>query len=215
MKDLSSRQREVLDFISEFLEENGYPPTVRDIQAGCGISSTSVVDYNLNALREKGFLRRRADVSRGIELIGGGARRSPGDVVSIPVLGTIAAGAPITLPSAEDAVALDAEDSVELPQAAVGDPSDLYALHVRGQSMIDALIDDGDLVIMKRTNRVENGAMAAVRLRLDNETTLKRFHPEGATVRLQPANSQMEPIRVSADDVEVLGRVLAVWRYLG
>jgi repressor LexA len=202
----------MLKFIGRFLDENGYPPTVRDIQNGCKISSTSVVDYNLNALREKGFLRRHADVSRGLELLN---RKQPDTaVVSIPLMGAIAAGAPISLPAADAPIPAEADEYVELPQSAIGDGDGLYALEVKGHSMIDALIDDGDLVVMKNVNQVADGEMAAVRLIRDEETTLKRFYSEGPTVRLQPANSTMDPIRVSAADVEVLGRVVAVWRYL-
>ncbi len=201
----------MLEFISGFLDDNGYPPTVRDIQHGCDISSTSVVDYNLNALREKGYLRRHADVSRGLEVVG--RSRSGDETVSIPLLGAIAAGAPISLPSADAPLPAEADEYVELPQSSIGTGENLYALEVKGQSMIDALIDDGDLVIMEHASRVENGEMAAVRLKQENETTLKRFFAEGPIVRLQPANSQMDPLRVSADDVEVLGKVVAVWRY--
>ena len=215
MKGISQRQQQILDFIGDFLDENGYPPTVRDIQHGCDISSTSVVDYNLNALRRKGHLRRHADVSRGLELLGPGRQRARVETVAVPVLGAIAAGAPITLPSADSPLAADAEDFIELPQSIIGTSDKLYALRVKGQSMIDALIDDGDLIVMEQTSRVENGGMAAVRLKLENETTLKRFYPEGATVRLQPANSLMAPMRVPADNVEVLSRLVAVWRYLG
>ncbi len=203
----------MLEFISEFLDEHGYPPTVRDIQHGCEISSTSVVDYNLNGLREKGYLRRHADVSRGLELIG---RKRPGvETVSVPLLGAIAAGAPISLPSSDAPLPVDADEYVELPQSIIGAGDNLYALQVKGQSMIDALIDDGDLVVMEHVNSVDNGEMAAVRLKQENETTLKRFYSEGPIVRLQPANSQMDPLRVSADNVEVLGKVVAVWRYFG
>ena len=203
----------MLEFISGFLDDNGYPPTVRDIQHGCDISSTSVVDYNLNALREKGYLRRHADVSRGLEVVG--RSRSGDETVSIPLLGAIAAGAPISLPSADAPLPAEADEYIELPQSSIGTGENLYALQVKGQSMIDALIDDGDLVIMEHASRVENGEMAAVRLKQENETTLKRFFVEGPIVRLQPANSQVDPLRVSADDVEVLGKVVAVWRYFG
>lgn len=213
MNELSIRQQQVLDFISAFLEEHGYPPTIRDIQRGCRISSTSVVDYNLNALRTKGYLRRHSDVSRGIELVG--RTRSVESTISVPLLGTIAAGSPIALPDAESAEALDAEDYLDLPMSLVGYDEGLYALRVKGQSMIDALIDDGDVVVMRQAERVANGQMAAVRIRSDNETTLKRFYLEGSRVRLQPANSTMAPIYASAADVEVMGRVVAVWRYLG
>ena len=212
MADLSERQVKMLEFISDFMDENGYPPTVRDIQNGCKISSTSVVDYNLNGLREKGFLRRHADVSRGLELLN---RKQPApETVAIPILGQIAAGSPISLPSADAPLPTEADEYVELPQSVIGNGNKLYALQVKGQSMIDALIDDGDLVVMESVSTVADGEMAAVRLKRDEETTLKRFYAEGPTVRLQPANSTMEPLRVSADDVEVIGKVVAVWRYL-
>lgn len=215
MKGLSSRQDQILDFIREFLDDNGYPPTIRDIQSGCDISSTSVVDYNLNALREKGYLTRRADVSRGLQLVGDTQRQPRIETIVVPLVGTIAAGEPITLPAADVPVEVDADDYVELPQSITGTAERLYALRVKGLSMIDALIDDGDLVVMEQTSQVETGALAAVRLKLENETTLKRFYPEGSTVRLQPANTQMDPIRVPADNVEVLSRLVAVWRFLG
>ena len=214
MADLSDRQRKILEFISNFMEENGYPPTVRDIQNGCTISSTSVVDYNLNALREKGFLRRHADVSRGLQLLNRKQPESESETVAVPILGLIAAGSPISLPSADAPLPTEADEYVQLPQSVIGNGNKLYALQVKGQSMIDALIDDGDLVVMESVSTVADGEMAAVRLKRDEETTLKRFYAEGPTVRLQPANSTMEPLRVSADDVEVIGRVVAVWRYL-
>jgi repressor LexA len=172
------------------------------------------VDYNLNVLRRKGFLRRHADVSRGIELVGRqqSAVREV-ETVAVPLVGTIAAGRPIDLPSSDSPPAADS-DYIELPQSIITSSDKLYALKVSGQSMIDALIDDGDLVVMEQAITVENGGMAAIRLVQENETTLKRVYPEGPTVRLQPANSTMDPIRVPADNVEILGRVVAVWRDL-
>ncbi|MBM3958128.1 MAG: repressor LexA [Gemmatimonadetes bacterium] len=212
MKKLSERQRTILDFIEKFIEDRGYPPSVRDIQQGCDISSTSVVAYNLEILKKHGHIRRDAEVSRGLELVGGPARRPRQEMVAIPLMGTVAAGAPFPLPTAESWTE-EAIETIELPQAIVGRGDNVYALRVRGDSMIDALIGDGDLVIMEDTRRVENGQMAAVRLKLEEETTLKRFYAEGPTVRLQPANAQMVPLRVPADNVEVLSRVLAVWRF--
>lgn len=212
MKGLSERQRAILEFIEEFIEERGYPPSVRDIQQGCDISSTSVVAYNLDILKKRGYIKRDAEVSRGLELVGGASRRAVQETVAIPLLGTVAAGSPFPLPTAES-WAEEAQEVIDLPQAIAGTGDNVYALRVRGDSMIDALIGDGDLVIMEATNRVQNGQMAAVRLKLEEETTLKRFYAEGPTVRLQPANTQMEPFHVSAENVEVLSRVLAVWRF--
>ena len=105
--------------------------------------------------------------------------------------------------------------TIDLPQSITGSGEGLYALKVKGESMIDALIADGDLVIMEQTSRVENGQTAAVRLKLEEETTLKRFYREGAKIRLQPENSQMDPIMCDASNVEVLSRLVAVWRYIG
>jgi repressor LexA len=215
-RKLSHRQERILAFIGRFVDENPFPPTVRDIQAGCEISSTSVVDYNLRALRTKGYIRRDAEVSRGLQLLRGGRAASRGpDTVAVPLMGTIAAGAPFPLPTTESWSGADAEEVVDLPQAIAGTGERLYALRVKGESMIDALIGDGDLVVMEATSEVQDGQMAAVRLKLEDETTLKHFYSEGRRVRLQPANSQMAPIIVDAANVEVLSRLVAVWRYLG
>ena len=133
-------------------------------------------------------------------------------MVAVPLMGTVAAGVPFPLPTAES-WAEETQETIELPQAIAGRGGDVYALRVKGDSMIDALIGDGDLVIMEATRTVENGQMAAVRLKLEEETTLKRFYAEGSTVRLQPANTQMAPLTVPAENVEVLSRLVAVWRF--
>jgi repressor LexA len=202
----------MLEFIEEFLDEHGYPPTVRDIQHGCDISSTSVVKYNLDRLSEAGHLTRDSEVSRGLAIPGGRSSRTP-ETVAVPLMGTIAAGSPFPLPQS-DAWTDAGLEQIDLPQAIVGRGDGVYALKVKGDSMIDALIGDGDLVIMESTNQVRNGQMAAVRLVDEDATTLKYFYPEGSRVRLQPANSQMEPIYCDAANVEVMSRVLAVWRYM-
>jgi repressor LexA len=212
MRELSERQQRILGFIEEFMDDNGYPPTIRDIQSGCEISSTSVVDYNLRALTDKGYLNRDAEVSRGLQLVNGSGHQSePADTVAVPLLGTIAAGVPFPLPTAD----AQGAETIDLPQSITGSGENLYALRVKGESMIDALIADGDLVVMEQTSRVENGQTAAVRLRLEDETTLKRFYREGDMVRLQPENSQMDPIMCDASNVEVLSRLVAVWRFIG
>jgi repressor LexA len=212
MRELSERQQGILGFIEEFMADNSYPPTSRDIQAGCEISSTSVVDYNLRALTDKGYLNRDAEVSRGLQLVNGtGNQDGPPDTVAVPLLGTIAAGAPFPLPTAD----AQGVETIDLPQSITGPGENLYALRVKGESMIDALIADGDLVVMEQTSRVENGQTAAVRLKLEDETTLKRFYREGDMVRLQPENSQMDPIMCDASNVEVLSRLVAVWRVIG
>ena len=212
MKKLSERQRAILTFIEEFIEDRGYPPSVRDIQHGCDISSTSVVAYNLDILKQGGHIRRDAEVSRGLELVDSPSRRRRPEIVAVPLMGTVAAGVPFPLPTAES-WAEEAQETIELPQAIAGRGDDVYALRVKGNSMIDALIGDGDLVIMEAARSVQNGQMAAVRLKLEEETTLKRFYAEGPKVRLQPANTQMAPLIVQAENVEVLSRLVAVWRF--
>ena len=212
MKKLSERQRAILTFIEEFIEDRGYPPSVRDIQHGCDISSTSVVAYNLDILKQGGHIRRDAEVSRGLELVDSPSRRRRPEIVAVPLMGTVAAGVPFPLPTAES-WAEEAQETIELPQAIAGRGDGVYALRVKGNSMIDALIGDGDLVIMEAARSVQNGQMAAVRLKLEEETTLKRFYAEGPKVRLQPANTQMAPLIVQAENVEVLSRLVAVWRF--
>ena len=210
---LSRRQQDILEFIQEFMEEHQFPPTVRDIQAGCEISSTSVVDYNLHKLQQNNFLKRLPEVSRGIELIGEGLRGSKRDIISIPIMGNIAAGEPLHVPDAPT-TADEGYDEVDLPASMIGGAQNVFALRVKGESMIDALVADGDLVLLEPTTEVSNGAMVAAWLNDEEETTLKRFYIEGDMVRLQPANSTMQPIRVPANNVSVRGRVVGVFRTL-
>ena len=216
MKKLSERQQTILSFIEEFIEDHDFPPTVRDIQSGCEISSTSVVSYNLDRLKEGGFLNRHSDVSRGLSLAGQSHKSYPSiDTVAVPLLGTIAAGSPFPMPENDTWSDLTGQELIDLPQAIAGPGDGMYALKVRGESMIDALISDGDLVIMEQASSVRNGQMAAVRIKSDNSTTLKHFYAEGPRTRLEPANSQMEAMTFNSEDVEVLSKVVAVWRYLG
>ena len=216
-KKLSVRQQHMLEFIRQFMNENGLPPTVRDIQGACKISSTSVVDYNLRLLQRGGYLNRRPDVARGIELLDGTvpAYRAASAIRRVPVIAYIAAGEPLPVIDAEGWAPGEALESIEIPLEMLGDKRRLYALKVKGTSMIDALVDDGDVVLVEPVREVPNGAMVVARLRLENETTLKRLYKEGDTVRLQPANSQMEPIYSPADNVEVQGRVVGIIRTLG
>jgi repressor LexA len=209
MKDLSRKQQAILQFIETFLEENDYPPTIRDIQNELGISSTSVVDYNLKALEARGVIRRNSKISRGIELVNRGPARR--NVVSIPIIGSIAAGFPIPVPG--DLEGSDVVEIVEVGSEMVrGSGQGLFALRVKGQSMIDALIDDGDVVVLKQQETCENGETVAVWLKDQRETTLKKFYLEGDRVRLQPANSTMEPIFTPAENVSVQGRLVTVLR---
>src|SRR4051794_9282665 len=209
MKDLSRRQRSILDFIEQFLEANDYPPTIRDIQRDLNISSTSVVDYNLKVLEQRNLIRRNKNISRGIELVGrGGGRRN---IVTIPLIGQIAAGLPIPVPG--DLESSESVDVIELSSDLVPDSGrELFALRVKGHSMVDALINDGDIVLLRRQETCENGETVAVWLREQKETTLKRIYFEGDRVRLQPANVTMEPIYTAADNVEIQGRLVTVVR---
>ncbi len=209
MKDLSRRQQAILGFIERFLDENDYPPTIRDIQGELGISSTSVVDYNLKVLEGRDLIRRNSKISRGIELVGRQTGRR--NVVAIPVIGQIAAGLPIPVPG--DLEDSDAAELVELGGELVPDAGrNLFALRVKGLSMIDALINDGDVVVLRAQETCENGETVAVWLKDQRETTLKKFYLEGDKVRLQPANATMDPIYTSASNVEIQGRLVTVLR---
>ena len=210
-RELPPRRRRIFDFIRDFLEENGIPPTVRDIQKSCDISSTSVVDYNLKILERDGYLNRRPDVARGIELLD-----EHGQPVSnaprVQIVGLIAAGLPIPVFSTEDAASSAEFDTIEVSPDLPRRHGRLYALAVTGSSMVDALIDDGDVVIIKPTREANNGEMVVAWLKGEEEATLKKFYLEGDQVRLQPANSAMEPIYCSASNVEIHGKVVAVIR---
>ena len=198
-----------MDFIRRFLAVSGYPPSVRDIQTGCGISSTSVVAYNLDILEREGYLHRHAEVSRGIEL----SDRLPVEM-QVPVIGRIAAGEPIPVPSADTWDVTAEAEFISVPRDLAKAAGGVYALRVKGVSMVDALINDGDIVLMRQADVVENGETAAVWLREAKEATLKKVYVEPDRIRLQPANDRMQPIYAAPDDVEIQGRVIAVIRQL-
>ena len=210
VKKLSDRQKNILKYIQSYVEERGYPPSIREIGDRVGISSTSVVDYNLRVLERDGYIRRDREVSRGLELVGvpRGGRQAEQRLVRIPVVGRIAAGAPI------EAIE-DPSDVVEFSAGSV--PEDCYALRVRGTSMIEDHIDDGDLVIVRPQPSVDNGDIAVAVLSDQTQNggaTLKRFYHEGDMVRLQPRNPNMQPIVVPVDQVEVRGKVVKLVRDL-
>lgn len=205
MKSLSAKQTRMLSFIQSFCREKCYPPTIRDIAKGCNISSTSVVDYNLHILERLGYLRRDREVSRGIELRQGRQR-----LVPVPVIGTIAAGEPIPVPAA-DTWNTTPSEVLELTEELTRGKA-VYALKVKGSSMIDALINDGDIVLMEQVSTAQTGDMVAVWLKAEKEATLKKLYPEGHRIRLQPANSQMPPLYVAPENVEIQGRVIGVIR---
>lgn len=210
--ELSERQKRILAFIRDSINRRQFPPTIREIGEKVGISSTSVVKYNLDALEKKGYIERKGDISRGIRLVEETLRQIS-DVIHVPLLGRIAAGAPIPVPEAEFSP-FGYDTTIELTRDIVKNPDNVYALEVQGDSMIDALIHDGDIVVMRHQERVENGELAAIWLRDEEETTLKRFYLEGSRVRLQPANPTMQPMFYPARDVEVMGKVLLVIRQL-
>ena len=204
---LSERQQHMLDFIRSFIEDHMYPPTIREIGEAVGISSTSVVNYNLNKLVQAGLIERNREVSRGIRL-SEGSRLVP--MRGIPVLGHIAAGQPITVfPESRETA-----DTLDLATDLLGRAEEVYALRVQGDSMIDALVDSGDLVILSYQKTANNGDMVAAWLKDREETTLKYFFLDGKSVRLQPANTNYEPIVVPADQVEIQGKVIAIVRRL-
>ena len=214
MKRRSDKQERILKFLRGFLEEHDYPPSIRDIQAGCGISSTSVVDYNLKALESTGLIQRDREISRGIKLVGEERHGETVSTIRIPLAGTIAAGQPLPLPTAEGVDAAGAGEAISVTPDVLGETGagELYALRVKGTSMIDALINDGDIVILKPVQSVQDGDMAAVWVKDANEVTLKKFYREGRRVRLQPMNATMDPIYHEAENVEVQGRVVTAIR---
>lgn len=213
---LSDRQQRMLSFIRRFTADSGYPPSIREIGKAVGISSTSVVNYNLNRLVEEGLLDRDQNVSRGLRLVESltGMREGRRDLISIPLVGRIFASEPVPLPGTDSAI-FGADEAIEITGDLLSATEGLFALEVKGQSMIDAMIDDGDIVVMKREPEWRNGDMVAVWLKDREETTLKRIYREQGRVRLQPANPTMDPIYVeSPEEVEVQGKVMLVVRQL-
>jgi repressor LexA len=210
-KALSPKQKRILNFTRKFLDDRGYPPTIRDIVAGCEISSTSVVAYNLARLESAGYIRRHADISRGIELLTN--QRNHRHNVTVPIIGEIAAGEPIPVPDSEtwDTVA---SEELEITEDLTHGKQGIYALKVKGNSMIDALIKDGDIVLMEYVNNAKNGDMVAAWLKAEREVTLKRLFREANRIRLEPANTQMQPIYTTPDNIEIQGKVITVIRQL-
>lgn len=194
----------ILQFVQSFISDNGYSPSVGDIVEGCGLSSPNLAQYHLNVLEREGVLRRTPGVFRSIQLVQKTNRE-------IPLLGVIAAGSPIPVPESGN-WATRAEESIDLSRDLVGDGENLFALRVRGRSMIDACVMDGDIVVMEAVQAARDGDMVAVWLRDEHEVTLKRIYREPGHVRLQPANRQMEPLYVDPENVAIQGRVVAVIR---
>ena len=208
-KPLTEKQKDILNFIETYIEEFGYPPSIRDIQNNCDISSTSVVKYNLDRLQEKGLMNRDSEISRSISL----TNSEKSQTIKVPVLGTITAGQPF--PMVEDSRwDVDELDTIDLPDNFSYIEDKIFALKVSGYSMVDALIGDGDTIILEKTNKALNGEMVAAKIDSENETTLKRIFIEGNKTRLQPENPLMESMYFPSNDVSILGKVVAVWRYM-
>jgi repressor LexA len=203
---LSETRQRIFQFIRYFIDERGYSPTVRDILKGCNISSTAVVQHHLNILEREGHIHRDPEVFRSIQLLG---RKT---TVKIPLLGYIAAGEPIPVPNS-DTWHTEAAEALELTEEFIPG-KEVYALKVKGLSMIDALIDDGDIVLMESADTADDGDMVAVWLKDKQEVTLKRLFREKESIRLQPSNANMRPLFVNPQDVEVQGKVVGVIRKL-
>jgi repressor LexA len=200
VKDLTKRQREIFDYIGSYLSKHGYPPTVREIGKAVGLHSSSTVHAHLSKLESLGVLRRDPSKPRALEVLVERAKK----VVrpsGLPLVGQVAAGEPIL---AEENI----EDYLEVPDVVGGEDGD-YILRIRGESMKDAGILEGDFVVVRPTERARDGEIV-VALVGEEEATVKRFFREKDQVRLQPENRSMKPIRTR--DVTVLGRVVGVFR---
>jgi repressor LexA len=214
---LSERQNRMLEFIRSFGGDNGYPPSIREIGKAVGITSTSVVNYNLNRLVEEGYLDRDQNVSRGLRLTE--KAKAVGQLVTevfkVPIVGRIFASEPVPLPGT-DSPMFGADEAIEITRDLLSPGEDLFALEVKGDSMIDAMVSDGDIVVMKRESEWRNGDMVAIWLSDREETTLKHIYREGSRVRLQPANPNMDSIYIDQpESLEVQGKVMLVVRQMG
>ncbi len=229
---LGDRHRKILQVLENFQQANGYPPTIREIGELTNIQSTSLVNYYLNQLQEEGYIAREDRLSRGIRLLKSASNRPMQqakqnlqnaqqrveEIFRIPLVGRIFAGEPVPVPASDFNYFDDESTAIEVARSLLPGREaldDLYALEVQGDSMIDAMVNDGDIVIMKRTNEARNGDMVAIWLEDRDETTLKYFYREGKRVRLQPANPTMQSIWI--DDprhLRVQGKVVMVIRQM-
>jgi len=204
---LTQRQREILDYLRKMLREKAYPPTVREIGLAIGLSSSSTVQNHLNTLERKGYIHRDPSKSRAIELVEKDPLAIPqrNNIVSIPIIGQVAAGTPVLAEA-------NIEDHVDMASGLFGEDS--YLLRVRGDSMIDDGIMDGDLVAVRPGHDAQNGAVVVARIEHpetgESEATVKRLYREASGFRLEPANPSYQPIRVA--DLTVEGLVVGVLR---
>jgi repressor LexA len=200
-KELTPRQRQILHFILQHIETRGYPPTVREIGEAVNLSSSSTVHAHLRSLEESGLIKRDAVLTRAIKLLPGTrVSYTPKKIANIPILGTVAAGKPILAVE-------DYDDTYPIPQELLSG-SDGFMLKVKGESMIEDGIMDGDMVIVRRQESAVNGETVVALI--DGEATVKRFYKEGRHIRLQPANSAMKPIITK--DVIIVGKVVGLVR---
>ena len=199
MQPLTKRQREILDFLNEFIEQNGYAPSLEEVGRRFGLSSLATVHKHLTNLQEKGFIKRAWNRSRSVELV---PTRVGTRAVDLPLLGNVAAGVPIE--------AVVGTETVAVPENLVG-KRETYALRVRGDSMIDEQIRDGDVVIVEDRKTADNGEMVIALLR-GTEVTLKKFYRDNGRIRLQPANERVQPLVVDANLVQIQGVVVGVVR---
>jgi repressor LexA len=226
---LGDRHRRIMEFLTNFQEERGYSPSIREIGKHITVDSTSLVDYYLEQLCQEGYIERDKRVSRSIRILRPTresavtraattvreAAQRAGEIFTIPVLGRIGASLPVPMPPAEGSY-FDPESTVEIARSllpARDKVSELFALEVDGLSMIDAMVNDGDIVIMKKTQSANNGEMVAIWLQDTDETTLKYFFKEGSRVRLQPANPTMSPIIIeNPERLRIQGKVIMIVR---
>jgi repressor LexA len=197
-RPLTRRQREILDFLRGFVAEHGYSPSLEEIGAHFGLSSVATVHKHVQHLAEKGYLRKAWNRSRSIEPV----EEADAAAVELPLLGIVAAGAPIE--------PIELEERIAVPRELVRRRGETFVLRVRGESMIDEQIRDGDLVVVERRSEARNGETVVAVVR--GEATLKRFVRHGARVVLQPANPSLRPLEVPAADVEIRGVVRGLLR---
>jgi len=199
MQPLTKRQREILDYLNDFIQQHGYAPSLEEIGRRFGLSSLATVHKHLTNLQDKGFIKRAWNRSRSVEVV---PARMASRAVELPMLGYVAAGSPIE--------AVVGNETIAVPEDLVG-KRDTYVLRVRGDSMIDEQIRDGDFVIVEDRRTAENGEMVIALLH-GSDVTLKKLYRESGRIRLQPANPAMQPILAAPDQVQVQGVVVGVMR---
>ncbi len=198
---LTKRQREILTFLATYTDENGYAPSFEEIAERFGYSSLATVHEHLSNLERKGYIKRNYNESRAIEVVPSDAY---GRSVHLPLMGTVAAGAPIE--------AIETSDSLAVPEELIGRGSDHYVLRVRGNSMIDEQIRDGDFVVVNDRRTVDNGEMVIALIDNHSATVKKFYRDRDGRVRLQPANENLAPIYVHENDLLIQGVVVGVMR---